>query len=1401
MRFRFAFLELHRDLLLAFTRRVCAVAIAATVVCHAATPRLAAAATATRVLSSSDDRVVLEVMVPEPVFATLDVEGVPMTRVTLDRGAAWNEHGKPGVVRMPLFVGVPRGARVTATILEEDSRTLTDRLIAPVPRDSVIFEGTLPVSIELFERDAASYASAATFPLEKAAVVGMSRMRFQEYATIEIYPVRARAALREIDVVSRCLVEVRWTLAPQAESRAEKDLLTAPSVSWEPAPSDERWDPVYRGFLANPDQAAAFRERVTPVANPLAGPRKSGPLQSDGPEWKITVSESGLYRIPFESLRDRGFPAGTPVDEIRIFQRAVSDTLLFRAEDPFSALEIPLDVIDALGDGAFGEGDAVHVYLRGFREQFMPNDYEDMFAGAAAYWLAITPGEEGARMTARDGWLGLTGLTPPSSFTSTVRSEPDVFFNLDSPRGDFDLWFAVDYDAAGADLGVALADVDRDRPFRFRAQSVGRTDTPGVDTPHRLAFAMNGTPFASFEFGARARVIYGPDSTFAGTLLREGTNTLTFTGSRGPSNIPGAGAYLDWFEFDYSRFYRANGNRLAFTSGGAIGGSQFHIGGFGDPRVFLYDVTDPLAPVRVAADSVVASGGANELRFQAQIGGGTTRRYEAATAAGARTLTDAQLLADTHGALAQSEADHVMIVYDEFAAGLAPLIALRESQGMRVKVARLSDVYDEFGGGIPSPDAIRRYMKFAFTFWETPPTYCLLVGDGNEDHRGRRGSGEVDYVPSLPVHTTIPFESGDHWDASDNWYVLLDNNPVGFARILSSANAMGLDNAMEILIGRLSVSNTAELAIQVAKTVRYETEDLDAPWRSRCLFMADDEWITTGAPAQYCDVNQSQFATFTAGLAAAIEQSTEIVLDATFLRFSDFTDTLHVLCDDNPATPTCMPLVGSRGTGNICVADGVRARLTPLAIDALNEGVLFANYQGHGNRWVLSHESFLLDGFSHLNQFAEDAKRFQSNNRPFIFMAYGCSISEFERFSFNDDCLTEKMMNVANGGAVATFGSSGIEFLTPNLILNGFVQDAFLSGGAGSPPRYILGEVCARGLTEYSGAGYRTSMLRYILFGDPALRLRTVPTSFAVTVDGMPVEDGDFLLGNETGKPVNIVIRGATASSLEGLRIRRSDTGEIDPLEYPVAGDSAAYLHEIEFANTGSYDLIITAPAIGGGTTSVRLRVDLQTEITFGGRTIEDGSLVDPDEEIAVTLTTPLRVSASNISLRFDGEALLVEPDSLGPTTWRFTLPSRELADGSHEIEVTVFSFSKRVSFRVRNEFSISEALNYPNPLRNEEQTSFSYRLTADAENVAIDIYTVNGRKVRELRGLSGYAGYNPSSAETEGVWDGRDQDGDKVANGLYFFRVRAFSRGRTAEAIGKLVVMRGETLEFDTFE
>ena len=97
--------------------------------------------------------------------------------------------------------------------------------------------------------------------------------------------------------------------------------------------------------------------------------------------------------------------------------------------------------------------------------------------------------------------------------------------------------------------------------------------------------------------------------------------------------------------------------------------------------------------------------------------------------------------------------------------------------------------------------------------------------------------------------------------------------------------------------------------------------------------------------------------------------------------------------------------------------------------------------------------------------------------------------------------------------------------------------------------------------------------------------------------------------------------------------------------------------------------------------------------------------------------------------------------------------------------------------------FQISDVHNYPNPLKRE--TTFTYQLSLDADETSITIYTTSGRVVQVLKEVSGNEGYN------EVMWDARDADGVLLANGVYFYRIRAVAGEQTTQTLGRLAVLR----------
>jgi flagellar hook assembly protein FlgD len=101
-----------------------------------------------------------------------------------------------------------------------------------------------------------------------------------------------------------------------------------------------------------------------------------------------------------------------------------------------------------------------------------------------------------------------------------------------------------------------------------------------------------------------------------------------------------------------------------------------------------------------------------------------------------------------------------------------------------------------------------------------------------------------------------------------------------------------------------------------------------------------------------------------------------------------------------------------------------------------------------------------------------------------------------------------------------------------------------------------------------------------------------------------------------------------------------------------------------------------------------------------------------------------------------------------------------------------------RITFKIVLESSITQLLNYPNPF--STSTKFVFTLTGSEipDDFQIQIFTVTGKVIREIDEAELgqlFIGKNVTSF----AWDGRDQFGDLVANGVYLYRVKAQIGGK----------------------
>jgi hypothetical protein len=129
------------------------------------------------------------------------------------------------------------------------------------------------------------------------------------------------------------------------------------------------------------------------------------------------------------------------------------------------------------------------------------------------------------------------------------------------------------------------------------------------------------------------------------------------------------------------------------------------------------------------------------------------------------------------------------------------------------------------------------------------------------------------------------------------------------------------------------------------------------------------------------------------------------------------------------------------------------------------------------------------------------------------------------------------------------------------------------------------------------------------------------------------------------------------------------------------------------------------------------------------------------------------------------------------------------LQDGEYELTITAndrvgneaSDLGYKVAFQVVNKPMISNLLNYPNPFTSS--TAFVFTLTGSEvpQNIRIQILTITGKVVREIT-MNELGPIRIGRNITEFKWDGTDQYGNQLANGVYLYRVLTNKNGQSLD-------------------
>ncbi|MFO7650687.1 MAG: C25 family cysteine peptidase [bacterium] len=774
--------------------------------------------------------------------------------VTFD-GAERGAPGEPDLPHLSVLVGLPQSGTVRASASVSGTQVRGGVRPRPVPSFSSVEPATLDGGL---------------WPAQAVEVGPVEQMRDVRVARVVVNPVQYDARTGELRLHSRLRVNVSFSARP-VESRRPDPL-----------------DSVIAATLANGREAVNWRlDRL---------PDDTLNFFARSADWcRIRLDTTGLYRVEPADLKAAGYSPDA-IDPATLKLYSIGPYTI-GANYPDTMVEVATHLVDN-GDGKFSGDDALVFFAEApsRREAGDTAWRYSPYARYSALWLTWG-GAAGRRMAEVSG---ASTASPPARGAARERIERDLLCPARS--GLLWLWTNVFKPAGTLSLAetIALPVPGRDTIYELAGRCLGRSGDNQLAT-YRAKIYLNGAYLDTIRIPAASNS--PPQTLFrlrvpAEAGARSGADTLVFE----LYGDPEADVFLDWFEVHYAQKLALDRNRpyLEFWSYDSAAGVDFALEG--GASALVLDVADPWSPKRITGGRVEGE------RLVVSYRPGRLARIACGLSDRARTPAAIEKRAPGNLRNPAEDADYYIITPDEFAPAAELLARYRTNNiaGMvtaSVRVARLSQVYDDYGFGMEEPGAIRRFLQ------AKRPAYVLLAGDGNYDYKDILGLGKGAGVPPCELGYDIdPEVYGNIARALDAWYADLDGG-----------------NVPDLVLGRITCRNAVELRSYIDKVRNYEAQPTGF-WAKRFLLVADDEWLGQVDPRYIDPIGYRHIA------------SCELMNTIS----PDRLDPVKIYLTEYPLTTTNLKA-------------GAQADL----LKRLDDGALLWSFFGHGAGFQLCHEQIL----------------------------------------------------------------------------------------------------------------------------------------------------------------------------------------------------------------------------------------------------------------------------------------------------------------------------------------------------------------------------------------------------------------------------------------------------------
>lgn len=1108
--------------------------------------------------------------------------------------------------------------------------------------------------------------------------------------------------------------------------------------------------------------------------------------EGNGLWYKYKVFEDGFYKIDYNDLKSIGLDLNNlSPNSIHIygngFGKLPESNADFRPDD---LLENAIEVVGG-DDGSIDPQDYILFYATGSSrwklvDSLFSKDL-NIYSDFSCYFLRIDSKESPKRIRTLDYTSLVSTATIESYNYYDIHELDDTSLVLAGQR-----WYGEIYDNV----------LSRDYLFNLPSKAVSslKFDVSIAHNARGLGSAFSIFQFNNSLFNYSIPSVGKDYSRSSFRFSLNSTNLSNVLSTALNRNNPSVIAFLDKIELNTRCELSYPGKNFHFRSLSGIGlGSilKYNLKNVSQ-NLTIYDISNRTDVKKVS--SIIIN---DVLSFS--YPGDTL--YEFSTFNGIDLKTPQFVNVVSNQNLHRIEfADLLIVTPSLFISEAKRLARIHQDEGLVVEVVTDEQVYNEFSSGIVDPTAIKWFAKMVYDRSKNRIDHSLssllLFGDGTFDPKNRIANNNY----MLPTYQFL--ESEDFLSAmvSDDYFGMLDNSE-------SIANS----DLLDIGVGRMLISSIEQAKVQVDKIEQYlkvgiQSDSIDCcnvlsksalgDWRSRVVQIVDDE-------------EEGYF----------IEKDSEP--QSKTIEFNHPEINLVKLYSD--AFKQEVQAGGQR-------YPELQNRLN----QEIKKGALIFNYTGHGGPAGAAEERFIT--IPQINSWTN------YSTLP-LFVSSTCEFTKYD--DPTQTSAGEWMVLNPKGGAIALMTTTRPVFFGVNTETgNYFFKQVFQRDKNNEP--LMLGEIIRRTKNQSSANSNKRS---FTLIGDPALRL-ALPR-YKVVVDSINGESiktsmdtiralsktsisghvenmaGAYLplngiisptffdkakvlstLGQDTKSPIisflsqeSILFRGRTSVKAGRFNFEFITPKDID---YNYGKGKISLYGNLDSTDALGY---IDSVFVGGiDSKGVLDSIGPTISMYLNNERFVNHGLTSNNPKLIVKLVDESGINTTGNGLGHDLILILdhkvsnpivlnsyYQADLDSYKHGRVVYDFSNLSDGEHHLKLKVWDVNnnpseKELTFLVRNSMEnyLGRVYNYPNPFTTQTNFFLEYNVNCIDLDVNIEVFTISGKLVKTINSK-----INQLGVVSEGIaWNGLDEFGDRLAKGVYVYRVTTKnSSGNRTEKLEKLVI------------